>query len=89
MRKLGHPPSFEEAKKQEGMPENPNIYAIYFGSLKKACEVAEYYAEIAEKPTRGRIVMRDSTKGYARAYLRRRPYSTDKLTDYLTTEDQN
>ena len=89
IKKLGHPLSFEEAKNYPGiMPENPNIYATYFGSLKKACKEAEYWAE-ASTGTSGRIRIagRDGHRDYAKAYLRRRPYSTDSLKNYLT-EDQ-
>lgn len=84
---LGHPPSYEEAKNRPDMPENPNIYATYFGSLKKACEGAEYWAE-ASNDTGGRIriIGRDGHRDYAMAYFRRRPYSTDSLKNYLTEE---
>lgn len=39
-KELGHSLTFEEAKRMPKMPENPNIYAYYFGSFEVACKDA-------------------------------------------------
>lgn len=53
METLGHPLSYDEALQYPGMPENPSIYASYFGSLEKACAEARHYANSMEHPSDG------------------------------------
>lgn len=53
METLGHPLSYNEALQYPGMPENPSIYASYFGSLEKACAEARHYVNSMEHPSDG------------------------------------
>ncbi len=78
MKELGHPPSFEEVKKQENMPKNPNIYAIYFGSLEKACKEAECYVESAKKLDGHIIIGHEGAREHAKEFMQRRPYARNK-----------
>lgn len=48
--KVGHLPTFEEAKGMPEMPENLNIYAFYFGSYDKARKAAKATVILYKKP---------------------------------------
>lgn len=49
---LGHPPTFDEARKYPKLPENPNVYAPYFGSFSAACTEARYFVKTRGSPVK-------------------------------------
>lgn len=47
---LGYSLTYDEAKKLPRMPKDLNVYALYFGSFKKACDTASVVVKRKEHP---------------------------------------
>ncbi|MBR3263816.1 hypothetical protein IKF94_01095 [Candidatus Saccharibacteria bacterium] len=81
--KIGHLPSFDEAKAISRMPENLGLYAISFGSFKKACEVALYEVRRFENPE---MV---SNYGYGRCIVDKREEILNRVVELCFKEHGN
>lgn len=80
---LGYSLTYDEAKKLPRMPKDLNVYALYFGSFKKACDTASVVVKRKEHPEQA------VNYGYRRWIMDKREEILSRVTELSFNEHGN